>query len=64
MDGDVYPLYHIRNNIGHGYKTHGQLVDNWDVVPYNPFLSQKYSCHFNINFFVSICANQIHSQIY
>jgi hypothetical protein len=27
-------LYHKRNDIGCGYKTHGCLVDNRDVVPY------------------------------
>lgn len=48
IDGDGYPLYCRRNDIGHGYETRGHLVDNQNVVLYNPFLFWKYSCEINI----------------
>jgi hypothetical protein len=42
MDAYGYHLYRRRNNIEQSYETQGLLIDNQDVVPYNPFLSKKY----------------------
>jgi hypothetical protein len=42
MDAYGYHLYRRRNNIGQTYETQGFLIDNQNVVPYNPFLSRKY----------------------
>jgi len=64
-DVDAYPLYRRKNNIGHGYEARGILVDNWDVVPYNPYLSRKYGCHINIEVCASVrTMKYIHKYIY
>jgi hypothetical protein len=36
MGANGYPLYKRKNNIGRGYETRGLLVDNQEVVTYNP----------------------------
>ncbi|PIA29092.1 hypothetical protein AQUCO_06300048v1 [Aquilegia coerulea] len=38
---------------GKSYHVRGHLVDNKDVVPYNPHLSEMFDCHIN----VEICAS-------
>jgi hypothetical protein len=62
MDGDGYPLYCTLNDIGHG---HGHLVDNRNVVLYNPFLFWKYGRQINIEVCALICAiRYIHLNIF
>jgi len=65
IDVDAYPLYRRKNNIGCGYEAHSILINNWDVVRYNLYLSQKYCCHINIDICASIHAvKYIHKYIY
>ncbi|PIA26331.1 hypothetical protein AQUCO_09500059v1 [Aquilegia coerulea] len=52
IDVDGYPIYRLRK-IGKSYHVRGHLVDNKDVVPYNPHLSEMFDCHIN----VEICAS-------
>ena len=48
-----YPLYRRRNN-GRTI-TKGQItIDNRWIVPYNPYLCQKYDCHINVEICSSI----------
>jgi hypothetical protein len=53
MGEDAYPTYKRRDN---GMPvTRGQAVlDNRHVVPYNPYLLQKYACHANMEVCASI----------
>ena len=50
---DGYPLYRRRNN-GEVIERNGALYTNQHVVPYNPFLAQKYNCHINVEICSSI----------
>ncbi|PIA58920.1 hypothetical protein AQUCO_00400047v1 [Aquilegia coerulea] len=52
IDVDGYPIYR-RRKTGKSYHVRGHLVDNKDVVPYNPHLSEMFDCHIN----VEICAS-------
>ncbi|PIA43947.1 hypothetical protein AQUCO_01800182v1 [Aquilegia coerulea] len=52
IDVDGYPIYK-RRKTGKSYHVRGHLVDNKDVVPYNPHLSEMFDCHIN----VEICAS-------
>ncbi|PIA65100.1 hypothetical protein AQUCO_00100527v1 [Aquilegia coerulea] len=52
IDVDGYPIYR-RRKTGKSYHVRGHLVDNKDVVPYNPHLSEMFDCHIN----VKICAS-------
>ncbi|POM72367.1 Helitron helicase-like protein, partial [Phytophthora palmivora] len=51
MAADKYPVYRRRRRPGrliYGRKEwDNETVNQW-VVPYNPFLSQKYNCHINV----------------
>jgi len=44
---DEFPKYRRRNN-GRVALVRNQQVDNRWVVPYNPYLVQKYNCHVNV----------------
>ena len=48
-----YPLYRRRNN-GKTIKKGNVIIDNRWIVPYNPYLSQKYNCHINVEICSSI----------
>jgi hypothetical protein len=50
---DGYPLYRRRND-GLQVEKHGFLFDNRHIVPYNPYLSQKYNCHINVEIATTI----------
>jgi hypothetical protein len=52
---DGYPIYRRRNN-GSQVHVRGSIFTNQHVVPYNPFLSQKYNCHINVEIATSITA--------
>ncbi|XP_030066701.1 uncharacterized protein LOC115475101 [Microcaecilia unicolor] len=49
---DGYPKYRRRDN-GVGTLSHGKIINNTWVVPYNPFLLLKYNSHIN----VEVCAS-------
>ncbi|GAB2292949.1 hypothetical protein Dimus_038230 [Dionaea muscipula] len=60
MDGDGYPIY--RRRAGPTYSDErGNMLDNSNVVPYNPHLSRKFNCHINVevcnalNISISMC---------
>uniref|UniRef100_A0A4Y0BJ30 Helitron_like_N domain-containing protein n=1 Tax=Anopheles funestus TaxID=62324 RepID=A0A4Y0BJ30_ANOFN len=42
-----YPQYRRRNS-GRTVTVNGTVLDNRNVVPYNPWLSHKYNCHINV----------------
>ncbi|KAG7957667.1 hypothetical protein I3843_11G187300 [Carya illinoinensis] len=44
---DYFPLYKRSNN-GVIARIRGKDLDNWWVVPYNPYLVSKYNCHINV----------------
>ena len=48
-----YPVYRRRSVPEtafekRGFRNQSHAIDNRDVVPYNPYLSQKYNCHINV----------------
>ena len=55
MPEAMYPLYR-RRDTGHSIEKSGHVMDNRDVVPYNPGLSKKYAAHINIEVVTSIKA--------
>lgn len=55
LQDDGYPLYRRRNN-GISVEKHGFIFTNQHVVPYNPYLLQKYDCHINVEIATSITA--------
>ncbi|PIA42210.1 hypothetical protein AQUCO_02100228v1 [Aquilegia coerulea] len=64
IDVDGYPIYR-RRKTGKRYKVRGHLVDNRDVVPYNPHLSERFDCHINVEICASVMAiKYIHKYIY
>ncbi|PIA50577.1 hypothetical protein AQUCO_01200042v1 [Aquilegia coerulea] len=64
MDGDGYPIYR-RRKTGVTYTVRGYEVDNRDVVPYNPYLSEMFDCHINTEVCASVRAvKYIHKYIY
>ena len=50
-----YPLYRRRNN-GQTIVKGNNILDNRWIVPYNPYLCQKYDCHINVEICSSICS--------
>ena len=48
-----YPVYRRRDN-GRTIKKGKFIIDNRWVVPYNPYLCQKYDCHINVEICSSI----------
>ena len=48
-----YPLYRRRNN-GRTITKGNNTLDNRWIVPYNPYLCQKYDCHINVEICSSI----------
>ena len=48
-----YPLYRRRDN-GQTINKRGVLIDNKWIVPYNPYLCQKYDCYINVEICSSI----------
>ncbi|PIA26326.1 hypothetical protein AQUCO_09500057v1, partial [Aquilegia coerulea] len=64
IDVDGYPIYR-RRKTGKSYHVRGHLVDNKDVVPYNPHLSEMFDCHINVEICASVRAvKYIHKYIY
>ncbi|PIA58111.1 hypothetical protein AQUCO_00500210v1 [Aquilegia coerulea] len=64
IDVDGYLIYR-RRKTGKSYHVRGHLVDNKDVVPYNPHLSEMFDCHINVEMCASIRAiKYIHKYIY
>lgn len=65
MGGDGYPEYRRRNDGRRFTDRNGNVFTNAHIVPYNPYLCQKFTSHIN----VEICANvgaikYIHKYIY
>lgn len=63
MTGDGFPKYRRSDNVHeqHVYNPRSKRglrkhVDNSMVVPYNPYLLQKYNCHVNVEFCASVRA--------
>ncbi|SAL96239.1 hypothetical protein, partial, partial [Absidia glauca] len=49
VNDDGYPQYRRRDNgRTHTYTRSNFTADNRHVVPYNPYLCQKYNCHINV----------------
>ena len=48
-----YPIYRRRDN-GRTITKKGQVLNNQWIVPYNPYLCQKYNCHINVEICSSI----------
>ncbi|KAL5730296.1 hypothetical protein ACHQM5_003135 [Ranunculus cassubicifolius] len=64
MDRDGYPLYR-RRDTGIQYEVNGHMVDNRNVVPYNPYLSAMFDSHINVEVCASVRAvKYIHKYIY
>ncbi|PIA25570.1 hypothetical protein AQUCO_11100024v1 [Aquilegia coerulea] len=64
IDVDGYPIYR-RRKTGKSYHVRGHLVDNKDVVPYNPHLSEMFDCHTNVEICASVRAvKHINKYIY
>ena len=64
---DSYPQYRRRNLPDREFKKNNSPIpfDNRDVVPYNPYLSQKYNCHINFEICNSIKAiKYLHKYVY
>ena len=55
MQGGKYPIYRRRDN-DRAVMKRGVALDNRWVVPYNPFLTKKYSAHINVQVCASIKA--------
>ncbi|XP_063990617.1 uncharacterized protein LOC135169496 [Diachasmimorpha longicaudata] len=53
MDENGYPTYR-RRNTGTYERSNGQMTDNAFVVPYNPYLLEKFTCHINVEIVSSI----------
>ena len=65
IEENSYPIYRRRNIPEREIKKHGIPFDNRWVVPYNPFLSQKYNCHINVECCNSIRAiKYVHKYVY
>ena len=58
-DNEMIPKYHRcgPDTEGRQEVLCGQTVDNGWIMPYNPYLSKKYRCHFNVEacFSVKVC---------
>ena len=54
-DNDGYPVYRRRDD-GVTFTRNNHTFTNRDIVPYNPYLSQKYNCHINVEIATSITA--------
>jgi len=52
IDNEGYPQYRHPDD-GRSYDINGCPVDNWWIVPYNPYLSAKFDCHINVECLVS-----------
>jgi len=52
---DGYATHRRRDN-GVTVEKHGFLFDNRHIIPYNPYLSQKYDCHINVEIATGITA--------
>ena len=50
-----YPQYRRRND-GRVVRVRGAYLDHRWVVPYNPYLSQKYDCHINVEICTTVSA--------
>ncbi len=50
-----YPVYRRREN-GRTFTKEGIVLDNSHVIPYNPWLSEKYACHINVEVCTSVAA--------
>ena len=54
-DKSGYPTYRRRNIEENTFKNYkGITIDNRWIVPYNPYLTQKYNCHINVEICSSI----------
>ena len=53
ITGNGYPVYRRRDD-GKTVRVAGHDLDNRWIVPYNPFLSQKYQAHINVEACLSI----------
>ena len=55
MPDAIYPLYRRRDNGRVAHKGNA-VLDNRDVIPYNPYLSRRFQCHLNVEVVSSIRA--------
>jgi hypothetical protein len=53
IDKYGYPIYRRRNN-DRTIKIGRLMADNRWIVPYNPYLCQKYNCHINVEIYSNI----------
>ncbi|XP_057297346.1 uncharacterized protein LOC130627125 [Hydractinia symbiolongicarpus] len=53
LNANGYPLYRRRNN-GRTFQIRNMELDNRWIVPYNPYLTEKYHAHINVEACVSI----------
>jgi hypothetical protein len=53
-DNNSYPVYRRRDNGRTFQQGQRPILDNRDVVPFNPYFSQKYDCHANLEICSSI----------
>jgi hypothetical protein len=64
INDDGYPVYK-RNSEDHFVNEKNQRIDNSMIVPYNPYLSQKYDCHINVEVCSTVKAvKYIHKYIF
>jgi hypothetical protein len=54
-DNDGYPVYRRRDD-GVAFTRNNHTFTNRDIVPYNPYLTQKYNCHINVEIATSVTA--------
>ena len=65
MGEDGYPQYARPNNGSTFTDRRGNVYDNRDVVPHNPYLTARYGCHINVEVCASVKAiKYIHKYIY
>ncbi|KAM7498068.1 hypothetical protein LguiA_022482 [Lonicera macranthoides] len=65
MGDDGYPIYQRRNDGRKHTLRSGHVVDNRDVVPYNPYLSRLFNCHINVEVCAGIrCVKYINKYIF
>jgi hypothetical protein len=55
QDSNGYPVYRRRVD-GRSVRNKGKFLDNRYVVPYNPYLTEKYNAHINIEICSSIAS--------
>lgn len=55
LDDDGYPIYK-RRDLGHVVEKGGVVLNNQNVVPYNPYLLRRFQAHINVEWCNQISA--------